>query len=102
MSCSRQSWAIVFGPRTDASTISVFCCALNLRYLRVSLNGSSRSVEQPSSDLSRTDLTPARSWRSPFKKRSKNCQHPNGVRPSQAAVGLAGVGGVMAADEQPI
>src|SRR5215208_5012431 len=37
MSCSRQSSAIDFGPRNDASTISVFCWAVNFRYLRVSL-----------------------------------------------------------------
>jgi hypothetical protein len=39
--------AIVFGPRSDASTISVFCWAVNFRYLRVSLNDCSRSVERP-------------------------------------------------------
>jgi hypothetical protein len=37
MSCSRQSSVIVSGPRSDASTSSVFCCALNFRYLRFSL-----------------------------------------------------------------
>ena len=47
MSCSRQSSAIVFGPRSDASTISVFCCAVNFRYLRVSLNVLSYLVERP-------------------------------------------------------
>jgi hypothetical protein len=34
MTCSRQSSVIVFGPRTS----SVFCCALNFRYLRSSLD----------------------------------------------------------------
>src|SRR5215204_1910693 len=58
MSCSRQSSATDFGPRNDASTTSVFCCAVNFRYLRVSLNGSSRSIKQPSSDLSRTEHSP--------------------------------------------
>src|ERR687893_675533 len=38
ISCSRHSSAIVFGPRSDASTISVFCAAVNLRYFLVSLN----------------------------------------------------------------
>jgi len=33
-----QISVIVFGPRNDARTISVFCWAVNLRYLRVSLN----------------------------------------------------------------
>ena len=47
MSCSRQSSATDFGPRSDASTISVFCCAVNFRYLRVSLNDGSYSVERP-------------------------------------------------------
>jgi hypothetical protein len=33
MSCSRHSSVIVFGPRSQASTISVFCCAVNLAVL---------------------------------------------------------------------
>jgi hypothetical protein len=47
ISCSRHSSTIDFGPRTDASTISVFCWAVNFRYLRVSLIESSRSLERP-------------------------------------------------------
>jgi hypothetical protein len=47
MSCSRQSSVIVFGPRSDASTISVFCWAVNFRYLRVSLNAVLLLVEPP-------------------------------------------------------
>jgi hypothetical protein len=47
MSCSRQSSAIVFGPRSDASTSSVLCCAVNFRYLRFSLNASLDLVERP-------------------------------------------------------
>src|SRR4051794_32845538 len=84
MSCSRHSCAIDLGPRSDASTISVFCCTLNLRYLRVSLNGSSRSVEQPSSDPARTEPHASTSWRSPLKERSRNRQQPIGVRATLA------------------
>ncbi len=47
MSCSRQSSVIVFGPRSDASTNSVFCCAVNFRYLRDSLNAAPARCEQP-------------------------------------------------------
>ena len=38
ISCSRQSSAIDFCPRNEASTSSLFCCAVNFRYFRVSLN----------------------------------------------------------------
>jgi hypothetical protein len=34
---SRQSSVVVFEPRGDASSSSVFCCAVNVRYLRCSL-----------------------------------------------------------------
>jgi hypothetical protein len=47
MSCSRQSSAIDLGPRNDASTISVFCWAVNLRYFLVSLNPCLLLVERP-------------------------------------------------------
>ena len=37
MSFLRQISATVFSPRSDASTSSVFCWAVNFRYLRFSL-----------------------------------------------------------------
>ena len=56
MSCSRHSCAIVFGPRSDASTSSVFCCALNFRYLRDSPTGSSFGGSgRPCCEARRTD-----------------------------------------------
>jgi hypothetical protein len=50
MSCSRQRSAIVFGPRNDASTISVFSLAVNFRYVRISLNDCSYGLSGPSSE----------------------------------------------------
>ncbi len=55
MSCSRQSSVILFGPRSDASTSSVFCWAVNFRYLRFSLNVLSISLSGPSSEALRTE-----------------------------------------------
>jgi type I restriction enzyme M protein len=45
--CSRQSSATVRSPRSDASTISSFCFAVNFRYFRCSLNPISSLVERP-------------------------------------------------------
>jgi len=47
ISCSRQSSAIERSPRQLAITSSSICCALNFRYLRVSLNVCSDLVERP-------------------------------------------------------
>jgi len=44
ISCSRQSSATVLGPRNHASTISVFCYAVNVRYFLLSLNAISFSL----------------------------------------------------------
>jgi hypothetical protein len=55
MSCSRHSSAIDFGPRSDASTISVFCCAVNFRYFLVSLNAAPTRLSGPSSEQVRTE-----------------------------------------------
>jgi hypothetical protein len=71
MSCSRHSSAIVFGPRNDASTSSVFCCALNFRYVRFSLNVLSISLSGPSSDASRTEPRRLRRLAHHHKERSK-------------------------------
>jgi hypothetical protein len=48
---------IVFGPRNDASTISVFCCAVNLRYFLVSLNTCSSVLERPILDSEPDETT---------------------------------------------
>jgi hypothetical protein len=48
ISCSRQTSFTERSPRRPASTISIFCCAVQLRYLRRSLNPElSLSVERP-------------------------------------------------------
>jgi hypothetical protein len=59
ISCSRQSSVIDLGPRSDASTISIFCWALNLRYFLVSLflvslNENSSRMSGPSAEARRT------------------------------------------------
>src|SRR4051812_23536623 len=54
ISCSRPSSAIDFGPRSEASTISVFCWAVSLRYLRVSLIDPLDRLSGPSSERPRT------------------------------------------------
>jgi hypothetical protein len=43
----KASRAWVFLPRSDASTISVFCCAVNFRYFLVSLNSMLLWLERP-------------------------------------------------------
>lgn len=58
-SCSRHSSLIVFGPRNHASTISLFCCAVNLRYFLVSLNSNCSSLSGRSWTLRRTGRQPA-------------------------------------------
>jgi putative transposase len=57
ISCSRQTSFTVLSPRRPASTISIFCCAVQLRYLRCSLNPVSLSVKRPI--LSRTPDSPS-------------------------------------------
>src|SRR5947207_4318237 len=47
MACSRQTSFSERSPRRPASTISSFCLAVQLRYLRCSLNPISLSVERP-------------------------------------------------------
>src|SRR5215213_6157482 len=54
MSCSRHSSLIVLGPRSDASTISVFCWAVNFRYFLISLNSCSFGLSGPCCEAHRT------------------------------------------------
>jgi hypothetical protein len=79
MSCSRHSSVIVFGPRSDASTISVFCCAVNLRYFLVSLNADSFSLSGRCSTLSRTVRQRRSAARLPLKSERAECQRSHGV-----------------------
>lgn len=77
MSCSRHSSVIVLGPRSDASTISVLCCALSLRYFLISLNEN--SSRRPSSERPRTESSPAPPARIPLEDQSEKSQHALGV-----------------------
>jgi hypothetical protein len=47
MSCWRHSSALLRSPRQPAITSSSFCCAVNLRYLRVSPNVALLVAERP-------------------------------------------------------
>ena len=80
MSCSLHSSAIVFGPRSDASTISVFCWAVNFRYLRVSLKTYSLVLERPCSTLSRTGPESRCAARLPLKSDQAGVNAPPGPR----------------------
>jgi hypothetical protein len=79
MSCSRHSSAIVLWPRSDANTISVFCCAVNLRYLRVSLNEVLPRVERPMLDSEPDGASAPLRGASPSQSERAKCQHDPGV-----------------------
>ncbi len=81
MSCSRQSSGIDFRPRSDASTISVFCWAVNFPYFLVSLNALSYSSSGPSSDGLRTEPRRLRRLAPHPKSTQEAVNSPTGSRP---------------------
>src|SRR4051812_42794653 len=99
MSCSRHSSVIVFGPRSDASTSSGFCCAVNFRYLRFSLNVLSISSSGPSSDASRTEPRRLRRLTHHHKKQSEPVNTDTGSTPSPAPTQDSGKRGPIGPDE---
>src|SRR6266581_3527470 len=59
MACSRHTSLTLPSPRNPASTISSFCCAVQLRYFLCSLNLISLSVERPILSLTPDGLSAA-------------------------------------------
>src|SRR5918995_6463318 len=74
----REPGLDVFWPRSDASTSSLFCWAVNFRYVRL-LNVFSISLSGLSSEASRTEETPA-SPAPPSQREIRDCQQRSGVQ----------------------